>query len=102
MSVLSGEVQHGIINAEWHHSDIKGIWRHYSLYSPGPFFYQVMPFGELYIGLLSLVIDLTVYCWLVSGAYKALNQPARRRAGVKTPARPKRARRSGAVSKQSR
>jgi len=66
------------------------------------FFYQVMPFGELYIGLLSLVIDLTVYCWLVSGAYKALNQPARRRAGVKTPARPKRARRSGAVSKQSR
>lgn len=43
------------------------------------FFFQVMPYGGLYIGLLSLVLDLAMYCWIVSGAYKALSAPPRRK-----------------------
>ena len=37
--------------------------------------FQFMPYGGLYIGLLSLILDLAFYCWLVSGAYKALGGP---------------------------
>jgi hypothetical protein len=38
-------------------------------------FFQFMPYGGLYIGLLSLILDLAFYCWLVSGAFKALGEP---------------------------
>lgn len=39
------------------------------------FFFQVMPFGGFYIGLLSLVLDLSIYCWVASGAHKAIAAP---------------------------
>ena len=42
-------------------------------------FLQFMPYGGLYIGLLSLTLDLALYCWLVSGAYKALSAPPKRK-----------------------
>ena len=42
-------------------------------------FLQFMPYGGLYIGLLSLTLDLALYCWLVSGAYKALSAPPERK-----------------------
>ena len=42
-------------------------------------FLQFMPYGGLYVGLLSLILDLALYCWLVSGAYKALSAPPKRK-----------------------
>jgi len=42
-------------------------------------FLQFMPYGGLYIGFLSLILDLALYCWLVSGAYKALSAPPKRK-----------------------
>jgi hypothetical protein len=52
------------------------------------FLFEVMPYGGLYIGLLSLVLDLSVYCWLASGAYRALTRPrARRKASAQLGAR---------------
>jgi hypothetical protein len=48
------------------------------------FFFQVVPYGGLYIGLLSLVLDVSIYCWVVSGACKAMTarpgrgEPARK------------------------
>jgi hypothetical protein len=42
-------------------------------------FLQFMPYEGLYIGLLSLILDLALYCWLVSGAYKALSTAPKRK-----------------------
>ena len=36
------------------------------------FCFQVMPYGGIYIGLLSLLLDVSIYCWVVSGACKAM------------------------------
>jgi hypothetical protein len=44
------------------------------------FFLQAVPYGGLYIGLLSLVLDLSIYCWVVSGAHKGFKvSPGRRK-----------------------
>ena len=48
------------------------------------FFFQVMPYGGFYIGLLSLVLDLSIYCWAASGAHKAITTP---RGRLKAPSR---------------
>lgn len=48
------------------------------------FFFQIMPYGGLYIGLLSLVLDLSIYCWIASGAHRAMIAPRGRK---KAPAR---------------
>lgn len=42
------------------------------------FFFQIMPYGGFYIGLLSLVLDLSIYCWVASGAHKSVTAPRSR------------------------
>jgi hypothetical protein len=42
------------------------------------FFVQVMPYGGVYIGILSLLLDLSIYCWVASGAHKAMTPPRAR------------------------
>jgi hypothetical protein len=42
------------------------------------FFFQIVPYGGFYIGLLSLVLDLSIYCWVASGAHKCLTAPRNR------------------------
>ena len=42
------------------------------------FFFQIMPYGGFYIGLLSLVLDLSIYCWVASGAHKSVTAPRNR------------------------
>jgi len=50
------------------------------------FFVQIMPYGGFHIGLLSLVLDLSVYCWVACGAHKAITAP-RSRSKTPRPAR---------------
>jgi hypothetical protein len=52
------------------------------------FFVQIMPYGGFYIGLLSLVLDLSVYCWVASEAHTVITAPRGRVKGPR-PARRK-------------